>query len=42
MLSMTSFIIPESEDPLEEDPMGRGTWWPTVHRVAESDTSEAT
>ena len=25
-----------------EDPMGRGAWWATVHRVAESDTTEAT
>ena len=25
-----------------EDPMGRGAWWATVHRVAESDTNEAT
>ena len=22
--------------------MDRGTWWATVHRVAESDTTEAT
>ena len=25
-----------------EDPMGRGAWWATVHRVAESYTTEAT
>ena len=25
-----------------EDPMGRGAWWATVQRVAESDTTEAT
>ena len=25
-----------------ENPMGRGAWWATVHRVAESDTTEAT
>ena len=42
------------EDPLEEDmaihsnilawriPMERGAWWATVHRVTESDTTEAT
>ena len=38
MLAMTSFVIPESEDPLEEDPMGRGAWWATVHSVAKSRT----
>ena len=25
-----------------ENPMDRGAWWVTVHRVAESDTSETT
>ena len=25
-----------------ENPMVRGAWWATVHRVAESDTTEAT
>ena len=25
-----------------ENPMGRGAWWATVHRVAESDMTEAT
>ena len=42
------------EDPLEEDmatysstlawsiPMDRGAWWATVHRVSESDMTEAT
>ena len=25
-----------------EDHMGRGAWWATVQRVAESDTTEAT
>ena len=25
-----------------ENPMDRGTWWATVHRVTESDTTEAT
>ena len=24
-----------------ENPMDRGTWWATVHRVTESDTTEA-
>ena len=23
-----------------ENPMGRGTWWATVYRIAESDTTE--
>ena len=37
------------EDPLEKGmathssrPMDRGAWWATVHRVAESDTTEVT
>ena len=34
------------DDPLQysclENPMARGTWWATVHRVAESDTAEGT
>ena len=25
-----------------ENPMDRGAWWATVHRVAESDMAEAT
>ena len=25
-----------------KNPMDRGTWWATVHRVTESDTTEAT
>ena len=25
-----------------EDSMGRGTWWATVHRATESDTTEHT
>ena len=25
-----------------ENPMDRGPWWATVHRVTESDTTEAT
>ena len=25
-----------------ENPMDRGAWWATVHRVTESDTTEAT
>ena len=25
-----------------ENPMDRGAWWTTVHRVAESDTTEST
>ena len=25
-----------------ENPLDRGTWWATVHRVAESDTTEVT
>ena len=25
-----------------ENPMGRGAWWATVHRVAKSDMTEAT
>ena len=25
-----------------ENPMDRGTWWATVHRVAESNTTEVT
>ena len=25
-----------------ENPMGRGPWWATIHRVAESDTTEET
>jgi len=25
-----------------ENPMDRGAWWATVHRVAESETTEAT
>ena len=25
-----------------ENPMDRGDWWATVHRVTESDTTEAT
>ena len=25
-----------------ENPMDRGAWWATVHRVAQSDTTEAT
>ena len=25
-----------------ENPMDRGTWWATVHRITESDMSEAT
>ena len=25
-----------------ENPMDRGAWWATVHRLAESDTTEAT
>ena len=25
-----------------ENPMDRGGWWATVHRVTESDTTEAT
>ena len=25
-----------------ENPMDRGTWWATVHRVAESSTTEVT
>ena len=25
-----------------ENPMDRGAWWTTVHRVAESDTTEVT
>ena len=25
-----------------ENAMGRGAWWATVHRVTESDTTEAT
>ena len=25
-----------------ENPMGRGAWWAMVHRIAESDTTEAT
>ena len=27
---------------LPGNPMDRGTWWTTVHRVAESDTTEVT
>ena len=40
--------FPEEEDgnPLQysplENPMGRGAWRATVHRVAESHTTEAT
>ena len=26
----------------QENPMDRGVWWATVHRVAESDTTEVT
>ena len=25
-----------------ENPIDRGAWWSTVHRIAESDTTEAT
>ena len=25
-----------------ENPMDRGAWWATIHRVTESDTTEAT
>ena len=25
-----------------ENPMGRGAWWATVHRITESDTTEVT
>ena len=25
-----------------ENPMERGAWWPTVHRITESDTTEVT
>jgi len=25
-----------------ENPMDRGAWWATVHRLAESDTTEVT
>ena len=28
--------------PCLENPMVRGAWWATVHRVAESDMTEAT
>ena len=28
--------------PFLENPMDRGAWWATVHRVAELDTTEAT
>ena len=28
--------------PCLENPMDRGAWWATVHRVAELDTTEAT
>ena len=41
MLAMTNFIIPESEDPLEEHTMGRGAWWAIVYRM-QRDSSEAT
>ena len=27
---------------LLENPMDKGAWWPPVHRVTESDTTEAT
>ena len=30
------------QDSCLETPMDRGAWWATVHRVAESDTTEAT
>ena len=28
--------------PCLENPTDRGAWWPTVHEVKESDTTEAT
>ena len=44
--------IPRSGTPLEKDtatqssglenPMDRGAWWATVHRVAESEMTKAT
>ena len=30
------------QDSCLENPMDRGAWWTTVHRVAESDTTEVT
>ena len=36
----------ENGNPLQcsclENPMDRGTWWATVHRVTESDKTEVT
>ena len=41
-LDMTEQLNNNSQYSCLGNPMDRGAWWATVHRVAESDTTEVT
>ena len=36
------YRLPQVNQLPRENPMDRGGWWATVHRIAESDTTEVT